>query len=130
MGERFADIKSKYAEETLQEYCKGIVDDFELFCKVQDFKKSTIASFAFKCCDSPLCDQLIFLQEYLMVARQDSLDKTAPGTWVVTEKGFTSVKYSDGQLSANDVLATQPVLKEPLNESCLAAGRWALQEYL
>merc|ERR1719215_1681491 len=81
--ERFAIIEKQFTDTTLQEYCTGIVNDFVLFSKVPDFKKSSIAAFASGCCDSPLCDQLIFVFEYLKVERPTALKNTAAGKWTV-----------------------------------------------
>jgi hypothetical protein len=127
---RFEAIKAKFAADRLQEYCNDIVDDFVLYCKVPDFKKSTVAAFATGSCDSPLCDQLSFLIEYLMVRSPGTLRNMEPGKWVVdVKKGFTSVNTKE-VASAPDTMAMQPILRDPMNEQDLAMGRRALQEYL
>lgn len=125
--DRFRDKYDSDEPEAIQEYCKGIVSDFVLYSKAPDFKKSIIAAFAFNCADSPLCDQLIFLQEYMMVTRRSALAKLEPGSWNLDEaKGFTSVKIG----AKDDTQAIQPILKSPLKEADLEYARNALQEYL
>jgi len=128
--ERFAVIEALFAETKVQEYCKGIVNDFVLFSKVPDFKKSTIAAFAHGCCDSPLCDQLIFLIEYLKLKRPTALKDTEVGKWTVnSERGFTAVERSSS-LSADDTRAIQPVLRDHNDMETLKVARIALQHYL
>lgn len=125
---RFDKIRPYYSEKTVQEYCDGILKDFALFAKVPDFKKSIVTAFAFGCCDSPLCDQLLFLIEWLKDRQPDALDKKETGTWQLDDKGFTMVK--DGRVAADGAAGVQPVLHEPLNEEVLSSCRNALQEYL
>jgi len=128
--ERFALIEPLFTQDTLQAYCAGIKDDFVLWCKVPDFKKSTIAAFAFGCCDSPLCDQLIFVIEFLKETYPEALKNTANGKWTVNaEKGFTSVEAAT-TLSDGDTWATQPILANHQDLQALNLGRHALQNFL
>jgi hypothetical protein len=126
---RFDVIQQNYPND-LPTYCNDIIEDFVLYCKTPNFKKSTIAAFAFKNCDSPLCDQLIFIMEYMLSHHPKHLTRTQPGKWNVDEKkGFTSVDNGVA-LSERDTQASQPVLSDPHNEECLKAARIALQDYL
>ena len=46
-----------------------VQNGFKSGSKVAGFKKSTLKAFAFGGCDSPLCDQLLFLYEWLRVEK-------------------------------------------------------------
>merc|ERR1712146_30991 len=116
---RFQRIAPLYDNGELQQFCEAILDDFTLFRKVVKFKQSTIAAFAFGGCDSPLCDQLLFLHEWMEVNMPCSLAKPVVGGWVFDlAKGFTTI----GDPSVG-VLATQPSLSNPNEEWTLNQGR-------
>ena len=61
--QRFAKIKNVFLEKGVNEYAQALKADAEIWHKDVDYKRSTVASFAAGACDSPLCDQLLFLYE-------------------------------------------------------------------
>lgn len=116
-------------DEMVKVYAKALVQDPVLFAKVADFKKSTFRCFANGGCDSPLCDQLVFLYEWLKESKPDLLDEGTqdPGTWYLDrEKGFTVIKR-DG---TGRFPAIQPVLKHPKEENSLIDMRKATEAYI
>jgi len=142
---RFKDIEKLYttsgAPGALKEYAKRLVDDEELFAKVKDFKKSTVQAFAYGACDSPLCDQLLFLFEHLQIHRPDLLSRPSmtPGLWVFNRKsGFTSVDKEKLEMlrsrgpggGPGGIIAVQPVLRHPKEGQSLNLMRELLQTYL
>merc|ERR1712217_467999 len=112
--------------DNIEKYCKHIVDDFVLFAKVREFKKRTLASFAFGGCDSPLCDQLIFLHEWIALRQPEWID-THEGEWRFDqEAAHTKVDTS----SRRGPQGCQPSLKDPNDETKLNVQRDKLQEYV
>jgi len=115
---------------SINEYAKRVFEDSALFNKVIDFKKSTLVAFAFSNCDSPLCDQLVFLYEWLEVKIPVAIKPDLPGVWVFDrKKGFTQIVPKDAG-DEGRILAIQPVLLDPYDEDYLTKMREALQSYL
>jgi hypothetical protein len=85
-------IASKYDEKNPQPYAEALVSDVELWNVVKKFKKGTLTAFAFGGCDSPLCDQLIFLYLWLKTNMPDDIEEKV-GKWNLNKvKGFTEIK--------------------------------------
>jgi len=123
--EHFDDkIAPKYEHGTIEAYCNALMDDAELWTKVKRFKKNTIKPCAFGGCDSPLCDQLLFLYVWLKANKPEELD-LKEGMWNFTlGKEFVEIK-EEGMFRA-----MQPVLKNPHKEKALYSMRQALQDHL
>jgi len=116
-------IKPKFKPKSMQAYCHTLIDEVTIFDKVKAFKKSTIRAFAAGGCDSPLCDQLLFL--YLWMSRYRKSDLVIrEGKWRRNEHGFSEVGPT-GLFPA-----VQPILKDPCDEQALLAMRHALQDGL
>jgi hypothetical protein len=139
--ERLEKIKPKYKVETINEYCKMLQDDFALFAKMEEMKKSTVIAFAFDSCDSPLADQLIFMLEFLMEKNPELLSHKETGAWQNSAKGHTSVDFEkdpakevEASLAAGEAPKTckayQPALHHAQDEHVLTILRNKLQEYL
>lgn len=111
----------------IENYAKALVSDQELFAKVAGFKKTTLRAYACGSCDSPLCDQLVFLYQWIKAEMPECLSDQTPGSWVFDQKkGFTSVSpTADGPFRA-----IQPTLKEPKDEASLIRMRTALESYV
>mmetsp|Transcript_140937 Transcript_140937/g.244058 ORF Transcript_140937/g.244058 Transcript_140937/m.244058 type:complete len:193 (-) Transcript_140937:94-672(-) len=110
-------------------YAKALVADAGLFAKVVGFKKNTVKAYAGNGCDSPICDQLVFLYEWLCAEMPDAMINLEAGIWVFNkEKGFTTVK--PGDISDGDIKAIQPQLKNPKDEASLMKMRTILEENL
>merc|ERR1711879_771488 len=92
-------------------------------------KKSTFRSFACDTCDSPLCDQLVFLYSWLKREREDLFDSSSleEGTWYLDRsKGFGTIKR-DG---SGRFPAIQPVLKDLKDEASLTEMSKTLEKYI
>lgn len=126
--ERLARLKTifRYGDpNAVQQWCKAMVEDSDLFALVAGFKKSTFLAMAYGGCDAPLCDQLLFLYEWMVQEAPESLVATE-GYWKFNkEKGFTMVT----QEPTGSFRAIQPVLKEPKDEQVLVRMRHALETY-
>lgn len=125
---RFDLIKVSYRHSdgvAIQQYAKAVLDDADLWAKVVRFKRNTVIAMAYGACDSPICDQLAFLYEWLLKERPDSLVMVEGNWYFDREKGFTSIKQ-DGTGSFR---AIQPMLLDPLDEALLVKMRNALEEY-
>lgn len=126
---RFTDICEKFQHsdsDAIREYSKAVVEDGEIFSKIRKYKHTTLLSMAYGGCDSPLCDQLLFLYEWLMKNESSSL-KVTEGFWNFDKaKGFTSVVQEDNGMFR----AKQPVLVNPKDEELLVRMRDALETYL
>merc|ERR1712079_90507 len=93
--------------------------------KVAKFKHSTLNAMAYGGCDFPLCDQILFLYEWMLREAPNSL-QMVEGYWVLNrEKGFTSVT----QEGSGGIRAIQPCLQDPKDEAVLVRMRNALEEY-
>eukprot|EP00971_Amphidinium_carterae_P166060 3291484-Amphidinium_carterae.1 len=106
------------APEELAEYARKIVENEDLFLCVQDNKKSTLQAFAFRACDSPLCEQLLFLYEWLLEHDPSLLEKhDVPGKWVqVDGANHTRVEElpdKDYKFLPHEIRGIQPVLRFP-----------------
>merc|ERR1712151_616425 len=111
-------------------YAKALMNDTSLFSKVANHKKSTVRAFALGSCDGPLCDQLIFLCEWLATEQPSWTAPCEPGFWVVDKaKGFTSVNATDVAEGALGIKAKQPVLDKPLDKEVVGKLRDVLEEY-
>lgn len=126
-SDRKEELNMLFHAGDMAKYCDHIVNNTDLFMNTRNFKKSTIVAFALDGLDSPLCDQLVFLHEWLALCKVDYL-KQPEGMWYVDlEKGNTRVdlKAKDGRTKA-----IQPVLKEPLNAEVLEFCAAAMQRHL
>jgi len=125
---RFAHISSKFVSgdfDAIQVYAKALIDDTILFPKVAGFKQSTVRAFAFGGCDSPLCDQLIFLHIWMRHNHPSWLAAAPHGSWCFDQdKGFTSIKV-DGAGTPG----IQPTLATPKDEECLTRLRHTMHTY-
>lgn len=124
--DRFSQIKSLFYEKDVSDYAKAIKADSAIWDKVVKYKKTTVAAFAHGSCDSPLCDQLLFLYEWLVKLQPTWLAQVSPGSWCVDRAtGYTTVKFgvSDG------TPAIQPKLAHPKDEAALQGMRAVLQRY-
>jgi len=129
---RFEQIKSLYNHadaQKLQEYASRMLEDPCISQKMADYKKSTFKAFACGGCDSPLCDQLLFLYEWACKERSHYLE-IEEGYWHFNaEKGFTEIKStSDG--SPDTFRAIRPKIAHPNQEEELVELRHALHNYL
>jgi hypothetical protein len=107
-------------------YAKQVVADQALFDKIAGFKKSTFQAYATDSCDSPLCDQLVLLYEWLATDAPGALkDHHEAGRWVFNrEKGFTQVIYGESADAETDYIpAIQPKLLDPRDEKLLGSMR-------
>jgi len=112
----------------VEAYARALVADQRLFAKVANFKKSTLKAFAFGGCDSPLCDQLLFLREYLHLHHPDFLAGDV-GKWHYDKaRGITQIKY-DG---SGEFDAVQPIIRKPLqkDQKALIKMRHVLSSYI
>jgi len=134
---RFQEIEAGFIlddPQTIKAYAEGIYSDKALFAKVPDFKRSIIVAYAFDGCDSPLTDSIIFLFEWLMERNPSAItgaDK--PGIWEIdVRNGYTSVRESDGTISANPMAtpAIQPKMLQHSDLGCIGSMRDALTDYL
>jgi hypothetical protein len=120
--------------DALTKYCKKLYEDAELYHAVKSFKKSTVSAFAFGGCDSPLCDQLIFLHEWLCDEMSEALVKPTPGRWTIVgqkagQASHTAVEHV-GNVSKGGTLAIQPHLRAPEDEDALKTMRECLENML
>jgi len=134
--ERFKVVSAHYLKggpTGLKDYAQALLEDEEIFDKVVGFKKNTLRAFADGGCDSPLCDQLVFLYEWLVTEHPEYMDDKPPGWWhYCNKKCFT---YTSEELDTEKALSTpfkaiQPTLKSPKDESSLLDMRLALQDTL
>merc|ERR1711920_102873 len=92
--------------------------------RVKMFKRSTIKAFAQGACDSPLCDELLFLYLWLREHDTDALDVDT-GMWNLDkENGFTTIQKT-GMFKA-----IRPKLKHPRDEAMLLKLREAFAKEL
>jgi len=119
-------LQELFKNEGINVYAKRLTDS-PLFAKVAGFKKNTVKAFADSGCDSPLCDQLVFLAEYLMEKQPEWLSFSF-GAWKLDrEKGFTSVE--EGPATPH-IKGMRPTLSKPKDEPSLQAMREVLEQYL
>merc|ERR1712019_155446 len=81
---RFEHIKARFRSgerEHVMDYAKALLSDEDLFAKLDGPKKTIIRTFAFGGCNSPLCDQVLFLYEWLLRERPDWL-LASEGKWL------------------------------------------------
>lgn len=127
---RFLEMKKVFQSGTrhaVQEYAKMLVTDKDIFAKVVKFKRNTIRAYAGGGCDAPLCDQLVFLYEWLRIELPNTLAGMTEGTWKFNaEKGFSSVE--DG--GDGNIRAIQPYLSSPGDETSLMKMRCKLESNL
>ena len=77
--------------------------------KVADHKKNTLQSFARGKCDSPLCDQVLFLYLWMKDNRPDWLAAAPPGAWVCDRnRGYTNVEQRRPDTARQEFLGIQP----------------------
>lgn len=125
---KLSGLKEMFDKEGVQVYADALTSDEVMFAKVAGFKKSTLMAFAKGGCDSPLCDQLLFLHEWLRDEKPQYLNPAQPGTWVFDqEKGFTKI---DAGESSGGVPGLQPTLLKAKDEPALLEMRYALEEHL
>ena len=124
--QRFADIKNVFFEKGVIEYARALKADAEIWHKVVDYKRSTVASFAAGACDSPLCDQLLFLYEWLKREKPGWLANEEIGQWCLNRKsGFTSIDRA----ATDGIRAIQPVLRNANDTAILEEIRGVLQTF-
>jgi len=124
-------IESRH-KNSIRDYAKAIYEAPELFSKVNDFKKSTLVSFAYDGCDSPLCDQIVFLYEWLTNNGSGSNALESNRAWwhVQHKEGVGVYTYiSDESVSPYGIQATQPKMRDPYDEEELQGMRKALTDY-
>ena len=110
-------------------YAQALQADGEIWKKVVGFKKSTVPAFAAGSCDSPLCDQLLFLHEWLAKEQPGWLASQEIGKWCLDRtSGFTSIRPADPAASGG-IRGVQPVLLNPKDENMLEEIRAVLQQY-
>ena len=73
-------LEGMYKKGDIEGYCKQLKEETGLYSKVKGFKKPTIEAFATGKCDSPLCDQLLFIIEKL---RNGELIQDNIGKWYI-----------------------------------------------
>lgn len=130
LAARFKLIEPRFKAKDYMGYAKALIDDGPLFDRVQGFKKSTLVAFAVGGCDSPLCDQLVFLNEWLVETNPSWVTQDV-GVWVFDkEKGFTCVRPRTAEDDASCIAALQPALTSPKDEAGMWAMRTTLQTYL
>jgi hypothetical protein len=81
---KYEEIKKIYRHgqgQALMDYAKAMVGEPSIYEKVLNFKKSTLMAFAHGSCDSPLCDQLIFLAEYSLAKNPSVFKDIVYGRW-------------------------------------------------
>jgi len=123
-------ITKLYEDGKIKEYAQTVVSDPDLFSKVVKKKMVTLRAFACDCCDAPLCDQLLFINEWVKINQPKSF------TWVSAEQGAwnynvkwqcTSVDTRPGMLG---IRAVQPVMRQPHDAEALYRMSEALQDYM
>jgi len=129
------DYEEAHQPEQLAAFAHKIFNDEDLFRYVKNVKKSTLQAFAYHACDSPLCDQLLFLYEWLLEKGTSLLAKhDAPGRWILPEGKKYSivepVRDQDYKYLPHELRAIQPVLRYPLYKQGLDSMREALNDYL
>jgi hypothetical protein len=123
--ERFAQIKCLFFQD-VNKYAQAIKADPAIWDKVVGYKKTTVAAFASGRCDAPLCDQVLFLHEWIAKEQPTWLAQASPGSWCMDKTtGFTTVKVGVSEGS----LAIQPRLANPKDEAALQEIRAVLQRY-
>merc|ERR1712039_480520 len=127
LRERFEAIAKHFKRgepKSIEKYALDLSNDAELWARVKMFKKSTIKAFAQGGCDSPLCDELLFLYLWLHEHDKDALD-VETGMWNFDkEKGFTTIQET-GMFKA-----IRPKLKNPSDTAMLLKLRSALADEL
>jgi len=128
--ERFAQIRLRFDQNdcaAIREYARALLEDAQLFSKVADYKCATVRALAHGSINSPLCDQLLFLHEWLTRERPEwlSLPKKE-GRWSVDQdKGFSCVTQGD----EGGPRAVQPVLQDPTQEDNFREMARAMEEH-
>jgi len=113
--------------EDVESYAKALYEDEEIFMKVAGYKKSTVRAFVDGGCDSPLCDQLIFLTTWLQAHRPEWLAPALPEMFRFG-RGNRLERADPG--SADSFLALQLTLAKPTSEPRLMKLREVLDEWL
>uniref|UniRef100_A0A7S1AKA4 Uncharacterized protein n=1 Tax=Noctiluca scintillans TaxID=2966 RepID=A0A7S1AKA4_NOCSC len=126
--ERFARIRLRFDQNdcaAIREYARGLFEDAQLFSKVADYKCGTVRALAHGSINSPLCDQLLFLHEWLTKERPWWLC-LQEGRWSIDkDNGFSCVTQGD----EGGPRAVQPVLQDPAQEDRLAEMAGAMEKY-
>merc|ERR1711920_671585 len=111
----------------IEAYARALREDPGLWDKVVNYKKPTFKSFANGTCDCPLCDQLVFIYEFLSKDKPEFLSAEKRGKWRVDKTtGFTSIDVN----ASDGVDAVQPTLANPTDQATLEELRKALQTYI
>jgi len=119
-------LKTTFQRLGINAYAKELASS-PLFAKVAGFKKSTLKAFAAGGCDSPLCDQLLFLAEWLL-DEQKTWVTTTSGAWEFDkDKGFTTIVETPQE---NAMRGSRPTLSKPKDEASLLQMRAVLEHYL
>jgi hypothetical protein len=128
--QRFKEMERVFFADGVEAYAKALYADSSLWAKVASHKKSTAKAFACGSCDGPLCDQLLFLFEWLSHTQPSWLAHSEPGTWCMDPKsGFTTISASATDKGALGILAVQPVLATPQDAKVMGDLRRILEEY-
>lgn len=122
--DRFDEIAKKFDAQDPMPYAQALAADESIFAKTADFKKTTIQAFAHGACDSPLCDQLLFVRGFLTVKQPGAL-KLPPGFWRKDDKGFLTIQNK--KEDSLGVRACQPILKQPGDAKLLMQCRKACE---
>jgi len=126
-SERFATLAQVFESDGVNAFAKKLRADEGLFAKVVNYKKSTIVAFATDSCDSPMCDQLLFLYEWLMENEASWLTQGKQGKWVLDPKrGFTRIDAS----ASGGISAIQPVMVNSQDEFALQKMRVMTEAYV
>mmetsp|Transcript_89489 Transcript_89489/g.217084 ORF Transcript_89489/g.217084 Transcript_89489/m.217084 type:complete len:180 (-) Transcript_89489:161-700(-) len=134
------DCKELYNQGKIQQYAQFICTNEHLYQKVVPKKRLTLRSFACDGCDAPLCDQLLFLNEWVKANQPQAPAQYADlkgvaETWVVEEKGvwnlnrvhqYTSVDTKEGMPGLK---AQQPLMRHTHDAEALYRMSEALQDY-
>lgn len=129
---RFSRLKAFFGHgdsRHLQRYARALIEDDELFAKVDSFRKNILRAFAHGGCDAPLGDQLFFFYEWLRRERPEALLVTE-GHWSCHQlRGFTELSPHTTPMTTEPLDAVQPHLRNPRDEVILAELQSAMREY-
>lgn len=112
----------------VRDYAEALVNDHDLFSKLENSRKNTFRALAHDGCDFSLSDLIPFIVEWLRSERPDS-------NWLSISNGSWACNLAKGTMEPRTVgngsfAAETPVLENPKDEVCLAEIRDVLWTYL
>lgn len=124
---RFDAVRRLFTPADPKAYAKALRADEGLWKKLCDHKRSNVLAFATGSCDAPLCDQLVFLYEWLVRYRPETVTNGPEGKWILAERtGFTCVD----PVQPGGIRAIQPLLASPKDEASMNEMRHVTQRYI